>query len=93
MRFISKILPVAVICAVERHLKMDKYSLYNKSANEFYEIAKDIPSFTLSRYRGVGPKSIARFEDFIYTSKFFEIWENRIKERTDNSELFLETLG
>tara|TARA_Y100000593_G_scaffold94784_1_gene195984 strand:+ start:1814 stop:2095 length:282 start_codon:yes stop_codon:yes gene_type:complete len=93
MRFISKILPVAVICAVERHLKMDKYSLYNKSASEFYEIAKDIPSFRLERYRGVGPKSIARFEDFIYTSKFFEIWENRIKERTDNSELFLETLG
>ena len=93
MRFISRILPVAVIYAVERHLKMDKYSLYNKSASEFYEIAKDIPSFRLERYRGVGPKSIARFEDFIYTSKFFEIWENRIKERTDNSELFLETLG
>ena len=92
MRFISRILPVAVIYAVERHLKMDKHSLYNKSANDFYEIAKDIPSFRLSRYRGVGPKSIARFEDFIYTSKFFNIWQNRIKQRTDNPEILLEII-
>ena len=90
---ISRALPCSIIIAVAKYLNMDDFDLYNKTIGEFYNISKDVPSIKLRRYRGVGPKSIARFEDFIYMNKFFAIWENRIKERMDNPEIILENIG
>ena len=81
---ISKILPASIIYAVEDYLNLDSSSLYNNTVEEFYNISKDIPSHKLGRFRGVGSKSISRFEDFIYTTKFFKLWEDKIKERMEN---------
>jgi hypothetical protein len=78
---ISRALPCSIIIGVAKYLNMDDFDLYNKTISEFYNISKDVPSIKLGRYKGVGPKSIARFEDFLYMMRFFTIWENRIKER------------
>ena len=80
---VSRVLPCSVIFAVEKHLNMDDFNLYNNTIDEFYNVSKDIPPIKLGRYRGVGPKSIARFEDFLYMNRFFTNWENRIKERME----------